>query len=92
MLALNSEGISGETFNIGTGVATTINQLANVLLEVNEKTHLEMVHSQCRKGDIRHSVADISKAKKKLQYNPKISLRQGLDEFTKSSVYTRNKS
>jgi UDP-glucose 4-epimerase len=59
MLALKNGGIAGETFNIGTGVATTINQLANMLLEVTNKTHLKIMHSKPRKGDIKHSVADI---------------------------------
>jgi len=67
-LALKSRGIAGETFNIGTGLATTINQLANTLLEVTNKTRLELKHSESRKGDIKRSVADISKARDKLHY------------------------
>jgi UDP-glucose 4-epimerase len=84
MLALKNGGIAGETFNIGTGVATTVNQLANMLLEVTNKTHLKIMHSKPRKGDIKHSVADISKARRKLHFNPKMSLKDGLEEFTKS--------
>lgn len=38
MLALRTKGIAGETFNVGTGRATTINQLADMLLEVTNKT------------------------------------------------------
>ena len=84
ILALKNEGVAGETFNIATGVATTINQLANVLLEATNKTQLKTVHSEPRKGDIKHSAADISKAIKKLHYNSKISLREGLEKLTKS--------
>ena len=84
MLALKNKGVVGETFNIATGVATTINQLANVLLEAANKTHLKMVHSEPRKGDIEHSVADISKARRKLHYDPKVLLKDGLEELAKS--------
>jgi len=84
MLALKNKGMAGETFNIATGIATTINQLANVLLRITRKTHLKMVHSEPRKGDIKHSFADISKAKKRLHYDPKVLLKEGLKELTKS--------
>jgi len=82
MLALKNKGVVGEVFNVATGVATTINQLANVLFRTANKTHLKMVHSETRKGDIKHSVADISKAKGKLHYDPKVLLKDGLKKLT----------
>lgn len=85
MLALKNGGIAGETFNIGTGEATTINQLASVLLEITDKTYLEITRSKPREGDIRHSVADISKARKKLGYSPKISLKDGLKRLLRQA-------
>jgi UDP-glucose 4-epimerase len=86
VLALKCEraGAAGEIFNIGTGVATSVNQLANALLEVTNKTRLKIMHSEAREGDIRHSVADISKAREKLDYNPRVSLQDGLKELTRS--------
>jgi len=81
MLALKNKGVVGETFNVATGVATTINQLANVLLSAANRTHLKMVHSEPRKGDIKHSVADISKTRRKLHYDPKVLLKDGLEEL-----------
>lgn len=84
MLALDTKRIAGEAFNIGTGKATTINQLADTLLQVINKTRLKVMHSKPLKGDIKHSVADISKAKTKLHYYPKISLKEGLKDLTKS--------
>jgi len=76
--------VAGETFNIGTGVATTINQLAKTLLEITNKTNLKVIHAEPGKGDIRHSMADISKAKEKLGYIPSVSLRNGLKELLSS--------
>jgi UDP-glucose 4-epimerase len=83
LLALKRDGIAGETFNIATGVPTTITQLARILIEVTRK-NVKLEHSEPRKGDIKHSYADISEAKKKLQFIPNVSLREGLEEFTKS--------
>jgi len=85
MLALRTEQIAGETFNIGTGVAVSINQLADMLLEVTNKTDLKVTHSRPKKGEIKHSVADISKAKMKLHYYPKVSLKNGLKDLTRNS-------
>jgi hypothetical protein len=42
-----------------------------------------------RKGDIRHSYADITKARKVLEYNPKVDLKDGLTQFVK--WYTQRK-
>ena len=83
VLTLERNDIAGETFNIATGVPTTINKLAKILIEVTRK-NVKLVHSELRKGDIKHSYADVSKAKKKLQYTPKISLKEGLENLSKN--------
>lgn len=83
MLALTSKSAVGEVFNIATGVATTINQLTKMLQEITGKLDLKPVYTSPRPGDIRHSFADISKAKKVLGYYPKVSLREGLANLVK---------
>jgi len=83
MLALERKNAAGQVFNIATGVATTINQLAKLLQEVMGKTELKVVHADSRPGDIRHNYADISKARKILGYEPKISLKDGLTQLVK---------
>lgn len=84
MLALKNRGIAGEVFNVATGVATTIDQLARILLKVTHKTQLRLIHTKPRKGDIKHSVADISKARKKLHYEPRVPLKEGLKDLAGS--------
>jgi UDP-glucose 4-epimerase len=74
---------SRESFNIGTGMATTLNQLADMLIEVADKTHLKATHSKPKKGDIKHSEVGISRAKMSLHYQLKISLKEGLKDLTK---------
>ncbi|MEM2522658.1 MAG: SDR family oxidoreductase [Candidatus Bathyarchaeia archaeon] len=81
MLALKREKVAGEVFNIGTGLATSINQLAHMLLELANRNDLKILHVEARKGEVRHSVADVSKAREKLGYKPKVELRNGLKKL-----------
>jgi len=83
VLALKSSDASG-IFNIGGGVPITIEELANTLLRIEGKTGLKVLHSKPQKGDIRHSVADVSRAREKLGYEPQISLEKGLRQFIAS--------
>ncbi len=82
VLALTRETAIGEVLNVATGTPTTINQLVAVLQQIM-KTSLEPVYTSPRPGDIRHSYADITRANKLLQYNPEISLKDGLTELVK---------
>jgi len=82
-LALNKSGAVGEVFNIAAGVATTVNELASMLLEIMDKTYLKPVYTSPRPGDIRHSYADVTKAKKVLGYHPTFSLKEGLSQLVK---------
>lgn len=87
--ALKCAKAAGEVFNIGTGVATSINQLANTLLKVTNQKSLKIVHRQARSGDITHSVADISKARERLGYSPKVSLENGLRKLCEKSLASK---
>ena len=82
VLALTKETAIGEVLNVATGTPTTINQLAATLQQIM-KTSLKPVYTSPRPGDIRHSYADITRANKLLQYNPEISLRNGLTQLVK---------
>ena len=77
-LAMHRRGAVGEVFNIGTGKATTINQLAQILTKLVGKPELKPVYTNPRLGDIKHSQANISKAQTILGYIPKIGLEHGL--------------
>jgi len=79
MLSLKCKNAVGEEFNVATGKQTTINQLAQALLNLTGKTSLQPTHTEPRQGDIKHSYADISKAKRVLGYEPKITLKEGLN-------------
>ena len=63
-------------FNIGTGIGTTINELANLIMNMIG-SKIEPIYEESRSGDIRHSFADISKSVT-FGYEPKYSLAEGL--------------
>jgi len=66
-------------FNIAGGKRTTITELAHDVINILEKD-LEPVYDNPRPGDIKHSLADISKANAKFGYVPKFGIRSGLKE------------
>jgi len=94
MLALERTGVPSDPINIGTGKATSIKDLANLLIDITGRKHLKPVFDQPRTGDIRHSCADISRARRVFGYEPKVPLREGLlklldaykGAFTKSRI------
>jgi UDP-glucose 4-epimerase len=71
---------TGEAFNVGTGSRTSIRQLAELVRDEVDPT-AEITHVDAREGDIRHSAADISKARDKLGFEPTISLSDGLADY-----------
>lgn len=65
-------------FNIGTGKGVTIKELAQLISDIMGKD-IKPIHQERKPGDIRHSVADISKVRA-FGFEPKYRLRQGLEE------------
>jgi dTDP-L-rhamnose 4-epimerase len=69
-------------FNVGTGRATTVLDVARMLRRVLGKLYIEPIVTGTRRaGDIRHCVADISQAREKLGYEPAIRLEDGLSDL-----------
>jgi len=83
MLAIRCKNCSGKTFNIGTGIQTSINKLAQVLIELTGKSRVKVTHADKREGDIRESYADISRAGKELGFKPEFSIYEGLKRLVK---------
>ncbi len=78
--SMNSSKAAGEIVQIGSGKATSISELAKTVLElVGVDSGISYLPS--RAGDIKESYADISKAKRVLGYEPKVSLREGLKDL-----------
>ena len=78
-LAAVDEGVSGEFFNLACGERITVNSLAKKINEIIKK-EITPIHDEPRPGDIRHSLADISKAREMLKYEPLVSLDEGVEK------------
>jgi UDP-N-acetylglucosamine 4-epimerase len=71
-----------QVFNIAKGEKTTLNELVSVLQQITGKK-IDVIHGPERPGDITHSLADITKAKELLGYNPATSPADGLSKTYK---------
>jgi nucleoside-diphosphate-sugar epimerase len=76
--AATAPNVSGEAFNIGCGSQTSLNQLIDKLNHILG-SKINPTYESTRKGDVRHSLADISKASKMLGYVPAVSIETGLE-------------
>lgn len=77
LLSCKSDNASGKIFNIACGDRYTINTLLNELYSLSDKK-VDPVYSEPRQGDIRHSHADISRARETIGYSPKVDFKEGL--------------
>ncbi len=87
-LALESDS-GGETLNIGSGVAVSVNQLANVLCEMI-KPDLKPQYESAKPGELRNCIADITRAKRVLGYAPLGMVEDMLEEIIEHIKSTRN--
>jgi UDP-glucose 4-epimerase len=78
LLALQSKQGDGDAFNVGTGISTTISELAGILGDLTGRRHITPVHLKAREGDIRYSCADTTKARRILRFGTEVGLRHGL--------------
>src|SRR6266705_6309013 len=78
-LLAGDKPVAGETFNVGSGTATSVGQVANVLSEITNAP-VRATRKESRPGDVRHSQADIGKAVARLGFTPRTSLREGLEK------------
>ena len=77
LLAAESEAAVGQAVNVARGEQISIEELFRTLRELIG-TALEVRHGPQRAGDVRHSRADITRARELLGYEPRVGLRQGL--------------
>lgn len=74
----NADKVSGEVFNIACGQRHTLLEAYSILAEILQFTK-DPKFLPARPGDIRHSQADISRAREYLGYEPMVSFRAGLE-------------
>ncbi len=81
LLAMEAEAADGRVYNVGTGRATSILQVAELLGEQLGVDEPPEVVGRYRAGDIRHCYADISRIQGELGYQPKVDLADGVAEL-----------
>lgn len=81
LFSTNSEAVN-QIYNIACGEQTSLLQLFDFLAKENE-SNLRPVHGPDRAGDVKHSLADISKARKFLGYEPVVNIQDGLKNTLK---------
>lgn len=83
ILGLEKDEANYEIFNVGSGVATDVLTVTNTLKDSYNSNVKIIISGNYRLGDIRHNYADISKIKEKLNFHPKYSFKNGIEEFVK---------
>jgi UDP-N-acetylglucosamine 4-epimerase len=90
LAALAPQEIQGEVFNVAVSKRATLNELFQVLRDELSNNGIlysrDPVRTDFRKGDVRHSQADISKTQERLGYCPTYDLNEGLEETAKWAV------
>ena len=83
ILAMEKSSANYEAFNVGTGNPLTIKSIAETLAKLHGVDIKPVITNQFRKGDVRHCFPDITKIRKKLGFNPRVSFDQGMRELMK---------
>ncbi len=68
----------GQIINVANGERTTLNELLATLKGITGKTEVEPEYREFRVGDVMHSLADITRAREHLGYEPHVGLEEGL--------------
>jgi UDP-glucose 4-epimerase len=87
-----AERVSGKVFNVATGTSVTLNQAVEVLRRATGYTG-EVRYAAERSGDVRHSLADIDRAKEGFGYEPLVGFNEGIERtvaWYKTAAETAN--
>ena len=91
LVACVRENIQGKVFNIAGSSQTSLNELAKIIVEETGYSG-EITYEEERKGDVRHSRADIEEARKHLGFGPKMTLRKGIQKIVQFEKLKRKET
>ncbi len=77
------EDVTGEICNVGTGITTSVNEIAQLLC-AKIAPGIKPVHAEEQPGELRNSIADISKASRILKFSSKFRIEEKIDEVIES--------
>ncbi|WP_020533560.1 SDR family oxidoreductase [Flexithrix dorotheae] len=75
----NSEAVN-QVYNVACGERTTLNELFQMIVDVADKGNIKPIYGPNRQGDVKHSLADVSKGKRLLGYEPEVMIKEGLQK------------
>ncbi|MEW6323758.1 MAG: SDR family oxidoreductase [Nitrospirota bacterium] len=78
LLACTAPGVDGEVFNIAYGAKTSINQIYDAIGSLLGR-RLPATYEPARAGDVRHTLADLTRARERLGYRPATDISAGLE-------------
>ena len=84
VLALEKQSVGSSPINIGTGIPTSIRDLADLILDISG-SHLRPKFAPPRLGDIKHNLANNEEASRILGFSPVMTLREGLQDLVDSN-------
>lgn len=79
----NIENHIYETINIGNNNPISLSTLIELITQTISKKHIRIIKKDFEKGDVKNTHANIDKARKLLNYNPKIKIEKGIELFYK---------
>lgn len=77
--AQTSKGL-GQVINVANGQRISLNELLATLKDLTGKREVQAEYAEVRAGDVRHSLADIARAREYLRWEPGIGLSEGLEK------------
>ncbi|MBI5698326.1 MAG: NAD-dependent epimerase/dehydratase family protein [Thaumarchaeota archaeon] len=84
ILAMESENVVGESFNVASGNAISIKNLLETLQDITQTKNIGYQYGPSRAGDVRAGLASIEKIKNHLNYTPKTLMYDGLEDVINS--------
>ena len=79
LLAARAKETHGEVINVACGEAVTVNAIIGMINQLLGK-HVKPLYAPARAGDVKHSLADITAAKKLIGFQPVVLFREGLEK------------
>jgi len=68
---------------LGNGKRTSVNETVRLLVKISDVENVQIIHEPPKLGDVRDTHADISKARRLLDFYPKVRLEEGLKLYVK---------
>jgi len=78
LLLAEREDLQGETFNVGSGKETSVNDLVKQMIEIMGQPDFPCENGPPRPGDVMRHLADVSKFKAAIGYEPQVALAEGM--------------